>query len=702
MPVFNSATRFKQFDFFSQAVETLLNQSFTSFELIMLDNQSSDETPERCQNFVSKDTRVRYVRDTEQRYPEGAIEELVRLARGKFCMIANDDDRWDPDYIKTTVALLEADPSAAMAYTNSDLIDEHGRRFQRCLSTPAQAYNDGASRFEHFRRYALKRNVIPFVFGLFRTEAYKALLPFAPFDTLKADVDNLLVLKFFLLNFRARYDHRPLFFYRHRTRRIIDHGIVDMPTSNRPGALWIYYVLHQLRMFDATVKIIAESDAGPAAASFCRLTALKATLRHSGDLLTWVRAEYAATHQNRQDLKVVAKNFDTKVLAHLSAEQTPQPYTHEHDPRMHPALLMPEWQKVNRATLGLMEVITQYQSNANTPSEILYPKETIRYLANLIQRMKQQGIVSKGAKEIIPIERVNEECVVCVIIEEQSGSSGRALQALKKQRGVTIRMYRMPALPGVASRLAALEKLLMTDTAETIVLIGPDDVILESDWLKTATSRLESNPELAAVWGLAHLLSARGGQMSPVQPNSFALELPKAGKEFFYDWLASPVVIPRAATVLRRSALLDCVRAWQNDRRPNDLPDWLAIISQLHLRGYSVAHEPRIVVDLLNDTDLFGDTIRASYTSFVHWHAIKLLIGVSHHVFRSGSGEPRPEQFSRTLLLAHALRPVRAWWVNKVNQLRKYVDPTIRRYRMHPLVGPATRSIINFIKPYIS
>ncbi len=54
MPVFNGE------DFLEAALESLLAQTFTDFEIILADNASSDRTPEICQAYAAKDVRICY------------------------------------------------------------------------------------------------------------------------------------------------------------------------------------------------------------------------------------------------------------------------------------------------------------------------------------------------------------------------------------------------------------------------------------------------------------------------------------------------------------------------------------------------------------------------------------------------------------------------------------------------------------------
>src|SRR3989338_1528532 len=125
MPVYNSyaSTRSSK-NFLPQAIRTILRQTFTDFELIILDNQSTDDTSKFCQQAARQDSRIRYIRDTEQRFPEAAIGHLAGMARGDYCAIANDDDLWDREYFEKLFDYAESHPETNLVYGREIAIDE--------------------------------------------------------------------------------------------------------------------------------------------------------------------------------------------------------------------------------------------------------------------------------------------------------------------------------------------------------------------------------------------------------------------------------------------------------------------------------------------------------------------------------------------------------------------------------------------------
>ena len=118
LPVFNGE------NFLPQALDSLLAQSFTDFELIISDNASTDKTEEICKNYAARDTRIRYIRQTSNM---GGLENfnfVLSEARSKYFMWAAVDDQWAPEFIQLSLTALEDDPTAVGAFCPYQLMED--------------------------------------------------------------------------------------------------------------------------------------------------------------------------------------------------------------------------------------------------------------------------------------------------------------------------------------------------------------------------------------------------------------------------------------------------------------------------------------------------------------------------------------------------------------------------------------------------
>ena len=116
MPVFNSEFKIKK------ALDSLLAQSFTNFETIISDNCSKDKTMHICEDYKSKDYRIKYFRQSQNIGAFSNFEFVLNKAKSKYFMWACDDDIWLPKFIENCMKLLEKNKSVNLAMTNFKVI----------------------------------------------------------------------------------------------------------------------------------------------------------------------------------------------------------------------------------------------------------------------------------------------------------------------------------------------------------------------------------------------------------------------------------------------------------------------------------------------------------------------------------------------------------------------------------------------------
>lgn len=95
MPVYNGA------QYIREALNSLLAQTFTDFELIISDNASTDATQSVCEEYARRDPRIRYVRQSENRGALANFQFVLDQAQGEFFMWAAADDLWENNWIET-------------------------------------------------------------------------------------------------------------------------------------------------------------------------------------------------------------------------------------------------------------------------------------------------------------------------------------------------------------------------------------------------------------------------------------------------------------------------------------------------------------------------------------------------------------------------------------------------------------------------
>jgi len=173
LPVYNGEL------YIEEAIESIINQTFTDFELIISDNASTDRTSEICNKYAQKDSRIRYYRQSQN---HGACRNhniVFKLARGEYFKWAAHDDCMSTDYLKKCVDVLDHYPDIVLCHTRirfihqdegrvSNYFEKHknindsqmSRRFGEIITTRYAYLIFGVFRRHVLQQTSLLRNTI--------------------------------------------------------------------------------------------------------------------------------------------------------------------------------------------------------------------------------------------------------------------------------------------------------------------------------------------------------------------------------------------------------------------------------------------------------------------------------------------------------------------------------------------------------------
>ena len=130
MPAYNVAA------FIGEALQSVLSQTFTDYEVIVV-NDGSPDTEELERVLQPFQSRIRYLKQ-ENRGVSAARNAGIRAARGSFVAHLDPDDAWEPEYLAAQLAVLNADPSIDVLYPDALIFGdapEAGLRYmQWCAS----------------------------------------------------------------------------------------------------------------------------------------------------------------------------------------------------------------------------------------------------------------------------------------------------------------------------------------------------------------------------------------------------------------------------------------------------------------------------------------------------------------------------------------------------------------------------------------
>mgnify|MGYP001145251844 FL=1 len=114
LPVYNGEL------FLKKALESLLNQTYSNFELIISDNNSTDSTQKICQEYAKNDKRIHYVRQEKNLGAFSNFYFVLNKAKGKHFMWAAVDDYWDDDFLKKNLDILQRHPNVVCSISKID------------------------------------------------------------------------------------------------------------------------------------------------------------------------------------------------------------------------------------------------------------------------------------------------------------------------------------------------------------------------------------------------------------------------------------------------------------------------------------------------------------------------------------------------------------------------------------------------------
>lgn len=169
MPVYNGEQSIRK------ALDSLLSQTYTNFELIISDNASTDNTGKICRDYANKDKRIRYVRQKENVGIVRNFPFVLNEAKGRYFMWAAHDDWWAPSFISTLKTALEKHPNYGVAMSSIERVREDGTILEKVLFTG----NDDLTRLNYcavLLRLFTKKFPVFFMYGLFRANLIKKIL----------------------------------------------------------------------------------------------------------------------------------------------------------------------------------------------------------------------------------------------------------------------------------------------------------------------------------------------------------------------------------------------------------------------------------------------------------------------------------------------------------------------------------------------
>jgi glycosyltransferase involved in cell wall biosynthesis len=125
LPVYNG------WRFLEESIRSCLNQTYTYWELIIVDDASTDNTPEIISRYAAQDRRIAAVRHNANRKLPGALNTGFARAQGEYLTWTSDDNRYRPQALAELAGFLRANPNVDLVYADFTRMNEAGEAVRR-------------------------------------------------------------------------------------------------------------------------------------------------------------------------------------------------------------------------------------------------------------------------------------------------------------------------------------------------------------------------------------------------------------------------------------------------------------------------------------------------------------------------------------------------------------------------------------------
>jgi teichuronic acid biosynthesis glycosyltransferase TuaG len=129
MPCYNSSR------FIIDAIESVQNQTYEKWELIIVDDGSTDDTVSKIKNIIKKDNRIKLFVNKQNSGAAMSRNKAISLATGRYIAFLDSDDLWHPNKLEKQLRFMQ-EGDLAFTFTMYSLIDEEGKELNKVVRIP--------------------------------------------------------------------------------------------------------------------------------------------------------------------------------------------------------------------------------------------------------------------------------------------------------------------------------------------------------------------------------------------------------------------------------------------------------------------------------------------------------------------------------------------------------------------------------------
>lgn len=122
--------------FIEKSITSVLFQTYENWELIVVDDCSSDDSVEIIERFIVTDKRIRLIKLSENSGPAIARNKAIEEAEGRYIAFLDSDDLWAPDKLSKQISFMQ-EKDAALSFTGYHIVEEMTGKSIGLMSVPS-------------------------------------------------------------------------------------------------------------------------------------------------------------------------------------------------------------------------------------------------------------------------------------------------------------------------------------------------------------------------------------------------------------------------------------------------------------------------------------------------------------------------------------------------------------------------------------
>lgn len=225
--------------YLSKTLDSILNQSYRNFILLLSDDCSTDETQEICGQYAKLDTRIKYTRNATNLGAIANHQKVLADADTEYFMFARGHEILPPKLVEDCIEILDQDPKVVLAFAKTEWIDED----DNMIPDKHLCYFDTRGCDVVTRCALVFWGKYEYFYGLTRTETMKNIRALE--DIVAHDLIMLLEMallgSFAHINFGVRY--RRYYYTENYRKRIKRYHDTTLQKSSFLGRLFPFVIL---------------------------------------------------------------------------------------------------------------------------------------------------------------------------------------------------------------------------------------------------------------------------------------------------------------------------------------------------------------------------------------------------------------------------------------------------------------------------